>query len=114
VERRIRAVPGPDAWTEALYPVEAGARLSREAGDGDIAAHTAEQMRKHDSADAGTRCAIVVAEPRGDTAAAACEFVAAVELWKNADPDLAVLREARARAATAGLTDPSAIGGSSR
>jgi hypothetical protein len=114
-ERRIRAVPGPEAWTEALYPREAVAHLAREAGGGDIAADTAEQTREHDPAYAGTHHAIaLVAEQRGDTAAAAREFVAAWPLWKDADPDLAVPSEARPRAAKAGVADPSAKGGSSR
>jgi hypothetical protein len=114
-ERRIRAGPGPDAWTEALYAQEAVARLAREAGDGDIAAHTAEQMREHDPAHAGTHYAIaLVAEQRGDTAAATRELVAAVPRWKDTDPDLAVPSEARPRAAKAGVADPSAKGGSSR
>lgn len=112
-ERRIRA--GPHAWTEALYSPEAVARLAREAGDGDIAAHTAEQMREHDPVPAATPDAIaLVAKPRGHTAAATREFVAAVQRWKDADPDLAVPSEARPRAAKAGVADPSAKGGSSR
>jgi tetratricopeptide (TPR) repeat protein len=115
VQRRIRAVPGPDAWTEALYRLESIARAAREAGDWDLAAYTAEQMREHDPAYAGTRYALaLVAEQRGDAAAAAREFAAAVELWKDADSDLAVLRDARARAGKAALAASAALSGSSR
>ena len=115
VQRRIRAVPGPDAWTEALYRLESIARAAREAGDWDLAAYTAEQMREHDPAYAGTRYALaLVAEQRGDTAAAGREFTAAVDLWKDADPDLAVLRDARARAGKAAIAAPPALSGSSR
>ena len=114
VQRRIRAVPGPDAWTEALYRLESIARAAREAGDWDLAAYTAEQMREHDPAYAGTRYALaLVAEQRGDTAAAGREFTAAVDLWKDADPDLAVLRDARARAGKAAIAAPPALSGSS-
>ena len=115
VQRRIRAVPGPDAWTEALYRLESIARAAREAGDWDLAAYTAEEMREHDPAYAGTRYALaLVAEQRGDTAAAGREFAAAVELWKDADPDLAVLRDARARAGRAALAARAVLSGSSR
>ena len=104
VERRIRAVPGPDAWTEALYRLEAVARAARAAGDWDLAAYTAGQMRDHDPAYAGTRYAAgLVAEHRGDAAGAAHEFAAAVALWKDADPDLPALRDARARAGQSGV-----------
>lgn len=114
VQRRIRAVPGPDAWTEALYRLEAIARVARDAGDWDLASYTAEQMREHDPAYAGTRYALaLVAEQRGDAATAAREFGAAVELWKDADPDLALLRDARDRAGRAALAVPAA-GGPSR
>jgi len=115
VQRRIRAVPGPDAWTEALYRLESIARAAREAGDWELAAYTAEQMREHDPAYAGTRYALaLVAEQRGDAAAAAREFAAAVDLWKDADSDLAVLRDARARAGKAALAAAAALSGSSR
>ena len=108
-------MPGPDAWTEALYRLESIARAAREAGDWDLAAYTAEQMREHDPAYAGTRYALaLVAEQRGDTAAAGREFTAAVDLWKDADPDLAVLRDARARAGKAAVAAPAALSGSSR
>jgi len=114
VQRRIRAVPGPDAWTEALYRLEAIARVAREAGDWDLAAYTAAQMREHDAAYAGTHYATgLVAEQRGDAAAAAREFAAAVELWKDADADLAALRDARARAGKA-IAAAAATGGPSR
>jgi len=115
VQRRIRAVPGPDAWTEALYRLEAIARTAREARDWDLAAYTAEQMRDHDPAYAGTRYALaLVAEHRGDTATAGREFAAAVDLWKDADADLAALRDARARAGRAGAASAAAAGGRSR
>ncbi len=36
--KRVRAVPGPDAWTQALFALEAIARAAREAGEWDFAA----------------------------------------------------------------------------
>ena len=56
----------------------------------------------------------VVAEQRGDAATAAREFAAAVDLWKDADADLAPLRDARARAGRAALAAAAATGGPSR
>ena len=38
VAREVRAAPGPDAWTQALFTLEAIARAAREAGDWDFAA----------------------------------------------------------------------------
>ncbi len=105
---RIRAVPGPDAWTEALFRIEAVARLARSTGDFDLFEHAALQMKDHDPAYAGTRFALgLVAKRRGDLAGARREFEAAAELWKDADPDLALSKELRSRLATAAL-DPAA------
>jgi tetratricopeptide (TPR) repeat protein len=98
VQRRFRAVPGPDAWTEALFRLEAIARAAREAGDWELAAYTAEQMRDHDTAYAGTQYALaLVAEKRGEGEAARRAFAAAVDLWRGADPDLPELMDARRR-----------------
>jgi tetratricopeptide (TPR) repeat protein len=112
VQARIRAVPGPDAWMEALFRLEEIARLGREVGDWELAEYTAGQMREHDAAYAGTHYALgLVAEHKGDRAAAQQAFAEAVRLWAKADSDLPELREARAREAA--LATP-ATGGSSR
>lgn len=98
VEERIRAVPGPDAWTEALFRLEGIARSARAAGDWNLAAHTAGQMREHDPNYAGTHLALgLVAQQEGRTAEAAREMGEAVRLWSRADPDLPELAEARER-----------------
>jgi tetratricopeptide (TPR) repeat protein len=98
VQRRIRAVPGPDAWTEALFRLEEIGRAARRAGDWELAAYTAEQMRDHDPAYAGTHYALgLVAEQAGDARKAGLAFGEAVRLWSKADPDLPDLREARQR-----------------
>jgi tetratricopeptide (TPR) repeat protein len=112
VQRRIRAVPGPDAWTEALFRLEEIARSAREAGDWELAAYTADQMRDHDPAYGGTHYALGrVAEQAGDGARARAAYDEAVRLWSRADEDLPQLRQARdrrdalaARAAAAAVT----------
>jgi tetratricopeptide (TPR) repeat protein len=98
VQERIRAVPGPDAWTEALFRLEDIARAAREAGDWELAAFTAEQMRDHDAAYGGTHYALGrVAEQAGRPAEARAAYAEAVRLWAGADAELAALRDARAR-----------------
>ena len=97
VQKRIRAVPGPDAWTEALFRLEAIARLARDVGDWELLDHTARQMSDHDPAYGGTRYALgLVAEHRGDREGARREFDAALGYWQKADPDLPELKVARA------------------
>jgi tetratricopeptide (TPR) repeat protein len=96
VQQRIRAVPGPDAWTEALFRLEGIARAARAAGDWDLAAYTAGQMNEHDPNYAGTHLALgLVAQHEERLADAARAMSEAVRLWKNADPDLPELAEAR-------------------
>ena len=114
VQARVRAVPGPDAWMEALFRLEEIARLAREVGDWDLAEYTAGQMREHDGAYAGTHYALgLVAEHKGDQAAARQAFDEAVRLWAKADSDLPELADARARAGKAAVA-AAAGGGSPR
>jgi hypothetical protein len=99
-EARIRAVPGPDAWTEALFRLEAISRLARSVGDFELFEHTALQMKEHDAAYAGTRFALgLVAKRRGDANGALREFAAAADLWKEADPESPLAKELRSRLA---------------
>ena len=107
VQKRIRAVPGPDAWTEALFRLEAIGRAAHEAGDFDLLEYTALQMKDHDPAYAGTRYALaLVAEHKGDRALARREFGAALDYWQKADPELPEVAVARARQAA--LVEPEA------
>jgi tetratricopeptide (TPR) repeat protein len=63
----VRAPPGPDAWTQALFTLEAIARAAREVGDWDFAAWAARQMLEHDPNYAGSHLALaLVAEHQGD------------------------------------------------
>src|SRR3954454_14384399 len=93
VVKKARALPGPDAWTQTLFTIEAIARAAREVGDWELAAWAAGQMREHDPNYAGTHYALaLVAEHRGDAPTARAERALAAKYWQNADPD--VKREA--------------------
>jgi tetratricopeptide (TPR) repeat protein len=101
VARTLRALPGPDAWIQALFRLEAIARLAREAGDWELAERMARQMLEHDDAYAGSHLALaLVADHRGDAAVATEERAAAERLWRDADPDLPELAAARRVAAS--------------
>ena len=94
VVRKVRAAPGPDAWTQALFTIEAIARAARDVGDWDFAAWAARQMLEHDPNYAGSHYALaLVAEQRGDAQTARAERALVEKYWKNADPDLAELRK---------------------
>jgi tetratricopeptide (TPR) repeat protein len=94
VVRKVRAAPGPDAWTQALFTIEAIARAARDVGDWDFAAWAARQMLEHDPNYAGSHYALaLVAEHRDDAQTARAEWALVEKYWKNADPDLAELRK---------------------
>jgi Flp pilus assembly protein TadD len=96
-QRALRAVPGPDAWTQALFRLESMARSAREAGDWELAEYTARQMLEHDAAYGGSHLALaLVLQHAGDTAGASTEFAAARKLWGEADPDLPELAQIEA------------------
>jgi tetratricopeptide (TPR) repeat protein len=96
VARRLRAVPGPDAWMQALFVLESIARGAREAADWPLAESMARQMLEHDRAYAGGHYALaLVAEQRGDAAAARESFATAARLWAHADADLPELQRLR-------------------
>jgi tetratricopeptide (TPR) repeat protein len=87
--KKARARPGPDAWTETLFTIEALARAAREVGDWDLAAWAAGQMREHDPYYAGTHLALaLVAEHNGEAKTAAAERAQAETLWTHADRDV--------------------------
>jgi hypothetical protein len=87
--RKARRRPGPDAWTQTLFTIEAIARAARETGDWDFAAWAARQLFEHDPNYAGTHDALaLVAEHRGDAQTARAERALADIYWKNADPGL--------------------------
>lgn len=94
--RKWRALPGPDAWTQSLFRLEALARAARDVGDWPLAARMAQLMLEHDPNYAGTHYALaLVAKHDGNAATAAREFDLAVKAWATADPDLPELAIAR-------------------
>lgn len=93
-QRALRAVPGPDAWTQALFRLESMARSAREAGDWQLAEYTARQMLDHDPAYGGSHYAMaLVLRNAGDASGAASELAAARDAWRDADSDLPEMRE---------------------
>jgi tetratricopeptide (TPR) repeat protein len=97
VQSRFRARPGPDAWIQALYELEAIFRAAREAGDLDLAEHSARQLIEHDRAYAGSHFALaLVQQQRGQTSEARASFAEAARLWTHADKDLPELKRALA------------------
>jgi hypothetical protein len=96
VQRRLRALPGPDAWTQALFRLEAFARTARAVGDWKLAEYTARQMLEHDAAYGGSHLALaLVAQQRGDHELVGQEVSAARSYWRDADRNLRELAELR-------------------
>ncbi len=96
VQRRLRALPGPDAWTQALFRLESFARTARAVGDWQLADYTARQMLEHDAAYAGSHFAMALAaQHRGDHTVVGEEVTAAHKYWRDADRDLRELGELR-------------------
>ena len=94
VQARLRALPGPDAWTQALFRLEAFARVARDVGDWELAEYTARQMLEHDAAYAGSHFALaLVARQRGERELAQSEAAAARKYWKDADRDMKELAQ---------------------
>jgi tetratricopeptide (TPR) repeat protein len=86
---RLRALPGPDAWSQALFELESIAALARAANDWDLAAFAAKQMLDHDAAYGGTHYALaMVARHNGDAAAAERHLGEMAKHWASADRDL--------------------------
>ena len=103
VQRRLRAIPGPDAWIQALFRLEGIARAAREAGNWELAAYTADQMIEHDTSYAGSHAAeAAVAQHAGDAARAERETEAARRAWAEADPDVRTLAAPAGAPSTSG------------
>ena len=96
--RKRRSLPGPDAWSQSLFRLEAMARAARSVGDWSLAARLAQIMLEHDSNYGGTHYALaLVAQHDGNADTARREFDLALKAWANADPDLPELGIARKR-----------------
>lgn len=88
-----RSLPGPDAWTQSLFRLEALARAARQVGDWPFAARMAQLMLEHDPNYAGTHYALgLVAQHDGNDATAKREFALVAKAWANADRDLPELK----------------------
>jgi len=89
VEADLRAMPGADTWSLALFQLQFIAQLARQFGDWNLAEFTARQMIEHDPSYAGGYYALgLAAEHSGDTASARRQFQMAEKLWGSADPGL--------------------------
>lgn len=96
VQRRLRALPGPDAWTQALFRLDGFARLAYAIDDRELLEYTAKQMLEHDAAYGGSHLALaLVARQQGNPELALAEAETARRYWQGADRDikeLALLR----------------------
>jgi tetratricopeptide (TPR) repeat protein len=96
VVREVRAAPGPDAWAQALFTLEAIARKARQSGYWDLASWAAQQMLEHDPNYAGTHYALgLVARHNRNPASARAEFDRARTLWADADPGLPEMQDVK-------------------
>jgi tetratricopeptide (TPR) repeat protein len=100
VEKKIRAVPGPDSWSQALFQLNSIASIARDAGDWDLAEFTAHQMIEHDPSYAGGYYALgLVDEHRALQAGVREQFVQAEKHWSKADPEMPELVQVRQKLA---------------
>jgi tetratricopeptide (TPR) repeat protein len=96
IEKKVRAVPGPDSWSQALFQLESIGSTVRNAGDWELAEFTARQMIEHDPSYAGGYYALGLAlEHHGANAAAREEFVQAENRWAKADAEMTELVQVR-------------------
>jgi len=95
---RARRQRTPDGWIEGLFTLETIFHIARAAGDWDLARKAASLLIEHDKAYGGSQyAAALVAEHDGKGAEAAAAFAEAARLWKNADPDFALVKDLRTR-----------------
>jgi tetratricopeptide (TPR) repeat protein len=101
IEKKIRSVPGPDSWSEALFQLDSIASIARAAGDWELAEFTAHQMIEHDPSYAGGYYALgLVDEHRAAQSSARGQLVQAEKLWSKADTDLPELVQIRQKLST--------------
>ncbi|MEO5937107.1 MAG: tetratricopeptide repeat protein [Terriglobales bacterium] len=87
LQRSMRAIPGPDAWMQAIYRLELIARIARENNDWELAEYTALQMLDHDKHYGGSQYAMgLVEEHKGNQSAANAWMAKAKAAWSAADP----------------------------
>ena len=89
VEEQLRASPGPDARSQALFQLDSIARRARETDEWVLAERTALAMIEQDPSYAGGYYANgLVAEHEGNASFAMQQFRIAEKLWSEADPEL--------------------------
>jgi protein-disulfide isomerase len=97
IEEQLRASPGPDARSQALFQLDSIARRAREMEEWVLAELTAEEMIGQDPSYAGGYYAKgLVAEHEGNSGVAMQQFGIAEKLWGEADkelPELAAIRK---------------------
>jgi tetratricopeptide (TPR) repeat protein len=100
VRRKIRALPGPDGWSQGLFRLESIGRVAVESGAWELAAETSADMMAHDASYGGTQyIAALVAEHRGDREATLRHLELADRAWRAADPDFGDVADVRGRIA---------------
>ena len=91
--QKWRSLPGPDAWTQSLFRLEAQARSARAVGDWAFASRLTQMMLEHDSNYAGTHYALaLIAQHDGNTATARREAELALKGWAVADKEVPELK----------------------
>jgi protein-disulfide isomerase len=89
IEEQLRAAPGPDARSQALFQLDSIARRARETGEWALAELTALAMIEQDPSYAGGYYANgLVAEHQGNPGTANEQFRIAQKLWSEADREL--------------------------
>ena len=93
--QKWRSLPGPDAWSQSLFRLEAMARAARSVGDWELAGRMAQLMAEHDPAYFGSHYALALAaQNAGNLSSARREFDLALKAWATADRDLPELSAA--------------------
>jgi tetratricopeptide (TPR) repeat protein len=102
--KKIRALPGPDNWVQALFTMEVIGQTARDSGDWIFAEWIGRQMVEHDPNYAGGHYALALtADHRDDVSNAQAEFATAARLWSRADPSLPELARIRERVTNFGV-----------
>jgi tetratricopeptide (TPR) repeat protein len=98
VRRKIRALPGPDAWSQGLFRLESIGRAAVATGAWELATETAADMLAHDPSYGGTHyLAALVADRSGNRAGMMRHLKRAAEAWREADDDFADLKDVQKR-----------------
>jgi tetratricopeptide (TPR) repeat protein len=93
VIKALCTTPGPDAWSQGLFRLEAMAHNAMEAKDWEFAEYVANQMLEHDEAYGGSHYSMaLVLKQKGDSAGALREIQTGKRYWKHADSDLPELK----------------------